>query len=332
MSEPAAPADLLFIAANFFGYAKEISAELERRGRRVLWFEDRPATDTLTKATLRVAPSLVAARAETYFDAIAARAAKEAILDVLVIKGEALSIPAIQRLRMALPNARFTLFFWDGYGNMPADSPRKVDLFDRAFTFDLSDSRADPRLTYRPLFYLDRYASLPAVEQDIDLLFFGTAHGDRYPVLKRLQRALPPGLRFEQVLYFPSRLVYRLRRVFDHRLRGARRSEFIFQPLPKEVIMSLLARTRIVVDIERPVQTGLTIRTLECLGAGRKLATTNASVLQADFYHPANVAVFDRDQPVLTADFLRGTYVPPPPELLRRYALSGWINDVLPQD
>jgi hypothetical protein len=215
---------------------------------------------------------------------------------------------------------------------MPPDSPRKVDLFDRAFTFDLSDSRSDPRLTYRPLFFLDRYASLPPVPQDIDLLFFGTAHGDRYPVLKRLQRALPPGLRFEQVLYFPSRLVYRLRSVFDGRLRGARRSEFIFQPLGKEAIMSLLARTRIVVDIERPVQTGLTIRTLECLGAGRKLATTNASVLEADFYNPANVAVFDRDQPVLTAQFLQGPYVPPAADLLRRYALSGWINDVLPQD
>jgi len=241
-------------------------------------------------------------------------------------------MPAIQRLRQALPAARFTLYFWDGYGNMPADSHQKVALFDRAFTFDLADARTDSRLTYRPLFFLDRYAHLPPVSQDIDLLFFGTAHGDRYPVLKRLQRALPPGARFEQILYFPSKLVYGLRRLFDARLHGARRSEFIFEPLGKEAILRLLARTRIVVDIERPVQSGLTIRTLECLGAGRKLATTNASVRETDFYNPANVAVLDRQQPVLSEDFLQGPYVPPPAAVLRHYALSGWISDVLPQD
>jgi hypothetical protein len=330
MKARAASAEVLLIATDFFGYAREIASLLESRGRKVLRFEDRPATDTFTKAALRIAPSLLAAKADAYFAEIAAHVRTQPIRDVLVIKGEALSVPAIRLLREALPTARFTLYFWDGYGNMPADSSQKVGLFDRALTFDPVDARKDARLAYRPLFFPDRYAQLTAIRQDIDLLFVGTAHGDRYPILRRLARALPPQLRFEQILYFPSRLIYRVRRIFDPRLRGARRSEFIFKPLGREEMLRLLARARVVVDIERPVQTGLTMRTFEALGAGRKLVTTNSSILEADFYNPANVTVIDRHKPAVDTAFLAAPYVSPPASVLRRYTLSGWLDEVLP--
>ena len=323
------PADLLLIAASFFGYAREIVSALEQRGRRVLWFEDRPAVDTVTKATLRIAPGLLAKKADAYFAEIAERARAQAIRDVLVIKGEALSCSAIRGLRAALPEARFTLYFWDGYGNMPKDSPAKVPLFDRAFTFDPADAATDLRLRYRPLFFLDAYANLPPAQPDIDLLFFGTAHGDRYAVLRRLSRVLPQGVRFEKVLYFPSQLIYVARRVLDPRLRGARRSDFIFRPLGKPDVLRLVSRARAVVDIERSVQTGFTIRTMETVGAGKKLVTTNSKVLAAEFYDPDNVAVIDRQRPTLPATFFERPYNPPPARLLSRYSLSGWIDEVL---
>jgi hypothetical protein len=317
------------IGSGFFGYAREIIAHLERGGRKVLWFEDRPATDNTTKALLRIAPRLLRGKADAFFADVTDRIRNEAIVDVLVIKGEALSVESIRRLREALPEARFTLYFWDGYRNMPKDSPGKVSLFDRAFTFDPVDAEADQRLRYRPLFFLDEYAQLSAQEQDIDLLFLGTAHTDRYPVLKRLQRALPEHLRFERILYFPSQAVYRTRRILDWRLRGARRDEFVFSPLNKTAILGLVSRARTIVDIERAAQTGLTMRTLEALGAGRKLVTTNPRVLQAEFYNPNNVAVIDRAHPVIAAGFFEFAYTPPPADMLRRYSLSGWIQEVL---
>lgn len=323
-----APAVLL-IGGGFFGYAAEIAALLEGRGRRVLRYEDRPATDTVTKALVRLAPYLVAARAEAYFDAIIDEIRGQPIGDVLVIKGESLSTRAIARLRAALPAARFTLYFWDSYRNMPGDSRLKPPLFDRTYTFDPVDAQCDPRLTYRPLWFLDEYRDLPQVPNDIDVLFFGTAHTDRYPVVKRLATALPAGTRFKKVLYFPSRGLYHFRRVFDPALRGAQRSEFIFVPLAKAEILALIARTRVVVDIERSIQSGLTMRTIETLGAGKKLITTNPAVLQADFYDPANIAVIDRLRPRVDPAFLSGAYRPPPPGIIGRYSLSGWLDEVL---
>jgi hypothetical protein len=326
-----AEADLLLIGGGFFGYANEISRALSLRGRTVEWFEDRPALDTITKSLLRIAPSLVAAKSEAYFERIITDMRHKPVRDVLVIKGEALSSNSIERLRAAMPDARFTLYFWDSYRNMPKDTPAKVSLFDKSFTFDSHDAKMDGRLTYRPLFFVDDYALLPRADPDIDLVFLGSAHSDRYAILRRLCRSLPPGVRLETVLYFPSRLVYAVRRSLDPHFWRARRNEFIFHPLNKRDVQMLISRARVVVDIQRSVQCGFTMRTIETLGAGKKLLTTNSKVADADFFKSSNISIIDRQHPIVTSQFLESPYEAPSAEILRRYSLSGWLDEVLPE-
>jgi hypothetical protein len=324
-------ADTLFICANFFGYAGEIRRQLERRGRVVAHFEDRPATDSLTKALIRISPAVLRARADGYFEGIMAQMAALPIKDVLVIKGEAMSPSAVKRLRMLFPHAKFTLYFWDSFRNMPADSKKKALLFDRVLTFDPGDAAADSRLIYRPLFFLEEHTQMPDAIRDIDVLFYGTLHGDRYSVLKRIEHALPRDIRFEKVLYLPARWMRVARCLEDPGIIWAGSREFIYSPKNKNEIAALVARSGIVVDIERPIQRGYTMRTAEVLGAGRKLITTNAAVATAEFYNPANIAVVDRNAPVIPKDFLTAPYEPPPPEILRRYSIEGWLDDVMPQ-
>lgn len=322
--------DTLFISADFFGYAGEIAAEMERRGRKVLRFEDRPAVDTITKTLVRIDPRLVARSMKRHFTKILTAAQSNAIRDVLIVKGEAISVAMIRRLRAALPTARFALYFWDSYRNMPRGSSRKVCLFDRAFSFDPADVRADSRLTYRPLFFLPQFTRLPAADRDLDVLFLGTIHSDRYCILKRLRRTLPAARTIEFQMYYPSRRLLAARRLVDPRFWGATESEFIFTPLDRDRVTQLIARAKITVDIERPIQTGLTMRTIEMMGAGRKIVTTNASILTADLYRPNNVAIIDRSSPTISEAFLETPFEPLPDEVLRRYSLAGWVDTVLP--
>ena len=325
-----AETDTLFFCASFFGYAAEIKRELERRGRIVAWFEDRPATDAFSKALIRMAPSVYRERADSYFDSIGAQFTDSPIRDIFVIKGEALTPAAIKALRRRFPNARFTLYFWDSYRNMPRGSSEKVSLFDRALTFDPLDAAADARLIYRPLFFLPEYATLSSDDEAIDLLFVGTLHSDRYAVLKRIAGALPPGRTLTSILFLRSRLLYRIQRAIDPSLWTSMPATFTSTPIKKPELLSLIARARIVVDIERTIQSGFTMRAIEMLGARKKLISTNAALRDAEFYHPNNIAVVDRKKPELAEAFLRAPYRTPPDELLHRYSLGGWLNDVLP--
>lgn len=323
-------ADLLLIADNFFGYVDDIRAEMERQGRSVFWARDRPALDTLTKVAIRLFPAVMAARSQAYFARVIAEAAKHPIRDVLIIKGEAISVSTILRLREALPEAYFTIYFWDSYRNMPGATKEKVAYCDRALSFDLQDVRDDPRLIYRPLFYAPEFTSLQNIRTDIDVLFFGTIHTDRYAILKRLEKGLHASIRFVSVMYFPSRLIYLFRKLFDPSFWRAKASSFIFKPVPRSEILSLISRAKVVVDIERAIQSGFTMRTIEILGAGKKIATTNAAITAADFYHPNNVLVLDRSNPHLSTEFIAAPYVELSESVLKKYSLEGWLRDVMP--
>src|SRR5690606_11109077 len=109
-----------------------------------------------------------------YFKDIADRNKDREIKEVFVIKGEALSVSSIKYFRDAFPDANFRLYFWDGYKNMPPSSRAKVDYFDSVKSFDLEDVKSDPRLAYRPLFYLPDYSNYNAdTLADIDLAVVG---------------------------------------------------------------------------------------------------------------------------------------------------------------
>ena len=131
-------------------------------------------------------------------------------------------------------------------------------------------------------------------------------------------------------LFYPSRKLMTLRRWIDPNVWGASLDAFVFKPLEREEVDAQIARARVCVDIERTVQSGFTIRTIEMLGARRKLLTTNPNVLGADFYRPTNIAALDRARPRVDVSFLTSPYEELPFDLRYRYSLSGWLDDVLP--
>ncbi len=321
---------ILFISASFFGYAAHIKKELEKRHGRVYWYEDRPSVSFLGKVKSRLLPRLSEKLAYSYFKNIADSNKDNGITEVFVIKGEALSVDAIKYLRATFPSAIFRLYFWDGYKNMPPSSPAKVDLFDVCMSFDLEDVKSDPRLSYRPLFFLPDYIEQDPVQNaDIDLIFVGTVHSDRYRVVKKVEQALEGShSRFYKALYFPSKLIFLARRIFDRDFWSIKEQDLIFSPLKSKGISELMARSRAVLDIERSVQTGFTMRTLEVLGSRNKLITTNQNVTQADFYNPQNILVIDRDLPVIPKGFFDTPKISVSPEIIARYTLSAWIDDI----
>jgi len=320
----------VLIAPKFFGYGQAIKKAMAAHGLNALLFSDLPSDDTFTKSLIRISPRLAKRRSDAYFSAITSECMSHPIQEVLVIKGQAFSTEAILRMRAAIPNARFTLYFWDSYLNMSRDAKSKVSLFDRTLSFDPGDVLRDPRLQYRPLFYLSDYREITPQAADIDLLFVGTMHSDRYRVIKRIHKALPRTAVFSKNLYFASPTIYQARRIFDPSYWGTKPSDFRFTPVPAQEIKLLLRRSRIVLDIERPIQSGLTIRTLEAIAAGKKLVTTNPHAATSDLYRPENILVIDRNSVVIPQEFIATPFQPHSRATIEKYSIDSWLADVLP--
>jgi hypothetical protein len=70
------------------------------------------------------------------------------------------------------------------------------------------------------------------------------------------------------------------------------------------------------------------MRTLEVLGARRKLITTNATIKDYDFYNENNIFILDRENPVISAEFIKTKYQEVDRDLYLKYSLEYWLNEV----
>ena len=319
---------ILLVMPQFFGYETQISGKLRSRGADVTFVGDRPSLSTLAKIATRISPGMMKPFADRHFRNIFGSIAADSFDYILIIKGESMSIAVTKEMFARFPSAKKIFYLWDSFKNSKG-AFTKLSLFDEVLTFDPVDAKQTPGVRFRPLFYADSYlARHESMKPAIDVLFVGTAHTDRFPVLRKLREALPPGTRVYYYLFLASKLVFWGRKVLDPRLKHSGIADFKFVPLSGSENAALFQQAFAIADVERKVQRGLTMRTLEVLAAHKKLITTNAQVRDYDFYDSNNILVIDRNEPVVPADFFNTDFRAGDPSILQRYSLDGWIDDV----
>jgi len=98
--------------------------------------------------------------------------------------------------------------------------------------------------------------------------------------------------------------------------------------LSADDIIDLYSCSTVILDINHPKQSGLTMRTFEALGAGKKLITTNAEIKKYSFYNEDNICIIDRDKPELNVEFFKTPFIPIDQPLLNDMSIVGWIGEL----
>lgn len=129
--------------------------------------------------------------------------------------------------------------------------------------------------------------------------------------------------------FFQGKIMFYRYKLLNKEMRKIPASEFQFIPMKKNELLELYKKSRIIVDVQHPKQTGLTLRTMEALGAKRKLITTNSDVEFYDFYNPTNILIVDRNNPVINTEFLNSEYSELPDEIYEKYSINSWIEKLL---
>ena len=318
---------VLFIAPRFFGYEREIERELRARGAEVDVLPDRPFDSPVMKAVTRFSRTSMIRTADAFYRCEIGRLARPSFDLVFVINGQTLSKAVLRELREAHPRARFVLYVWDSFENR-SSILENIPFFDDCQSFDPQGCKLHG-IKLRPLFFSRGFERVPDASFTYHFSFIGTAHTDRYSVVSKLKASLGAGYKSYVYFYLQAHWVYCFQRVFNRDFSGAKREYFHFEPLSRKEVQNVFFSSRAVVDIEHLRQTGLTIRTLETLGASRKLITTNAGIRDYDFYNAENICIIDRDKPVVPPGFLESPYRPIPQEVYARYSIAGWLDEVL---
>ena len=322
---------ILFISAKLFSISDNIRREMERLGAEVDYFDERPSNTAVMKALIRINRALVASTIDRYYDDILTSTSARDYDYILFTKGESVSARQLRRLRDLHPRATLILYNWDAiYYNRHADDINAC--FDRVVTFDRMDAAA-LSMEFLPLFYTPDYSAVPAMADsriDYAAAFIGTTHSDRYAIATSIVRELTGyGQKVMMYFYFQSRMMYYKRMYIDRIIGREWKDCFYFSPLSHTQILDAYSHTVALIDVQWPHQRGLTMRSIEALGARRKLITTNRDIVNYDFYDDANILVIDRDHPHVPRAFLETPYRAVPQHIYDNYSIDSWLQRLL---
>lgn len=320
---------ILFFSAHLFGYQNDIRLAMESVGAIVDYYDERPANNFLVKGVIRINRNLLAGYINHYYNKIIKETLQKEYDYVFFIKGESISASNVRRLKQFHPEANFIIYHWDSIANN-SNAQNLLPYFDRVFSFDKIDCER-LGLHFLPLFYTPDYANIPYYNKEIkyDMLFVGTTHSDRYKLVKRIEeQIIKMGGLCLTWFYFPSKILYYKMKIQNSYLRQIPVHTFHFKPMSKELLLQLYAGSRIIIDVQHPKQTGLTMRCIETLGAKRKLITTNYYITEYDFYNPDNILVVDRNLPYVPEKFLNEPYRDTPKEIYESYSIKNWLSSI----
>lgn len=317
---------VLLIAPQYFGYDSLIAQFMRSNGIDVDLLPDRPLNSNAGKAVMRLNRNLAMPLADRYFKSRVSSLERKRYDAILVIQGEGLSPDLLKWVRAAYSATPLIWYLWDSFENKPA-LRENLPYFDTVFTFDPKDAN-DYGMTLQPLFFAPSWGKIVHAKKKYDLCFIGTGHEDRFPLVQSLKQS-HSDKNFFSFLFLPSPMLYAWRRLSEKNFRGSTPGDFSFDKMTLAEIQGIVAQSQVVLDIQHPAQRGLTMRTVETMGARKKLVTTNVSVREYDFYNENNVLVIDRKRPVIPESFFQTEYRPIAADVMEKYSVLGFLKSLL---
>jgi hypothetical protein len=320
---------ILLLSVQTFNYEKEIAAQLRKFGAEVDFYDERPANSNFAKGIIRLKKSLYQKTIDDYYKRILREVADKNYDYLFVIRGEVVPAFFLEEFKKLHPNCFLLFYTWDSFANH--QHPLTIlSYFDECYTFDPMDAEKY-NLFLRPLFYLDEYGALvkQKVKNEIDVLFLGTAHSDRYKISNKVVNwCNSNGFSTHTYYYMHGRFVFLYKKYFDATFHDFDFKKLNFKSLSKTEILKLFSQSSVILDINHPGQKGLTMRTFEALGAGKKVITTNGEVKKYPFYNENNILVIDRENPLLNDTFFNSPTKPIEHILMQKMSISGWVESL----
>lgn len=319
---------ILFISVSTFGYEKEILKELTKHANEVDFFDERPSNSILIKGLIRINKNFLRKRIKSYYNRINQKIKTKKYDYFFLIKGETIPESFIEEFKSHNKKCKLFLYSWDSMENN-INLQRIYKSFDKVFTFDSLDAKKY-NLILRPLFFLEEYRKVPSLKYEnikFDILFIGTAHSDRYKLSNSIYTWCEENrLKMLNYLYIQNIFVFYFKKLFDKSFQKIDLKKVSFNSLKLVDILKLYSKSRIILDIHHPLQRGITMRTIEAIGAGKKVITTNKEISSYSFYNENNFLVVDRNDPKITMGFLTSKYVSLSKHELDDLSLKGWLN------
>lgn len=318
---------VLFIGIGFYDYDLIIQQAIEKLGFEVDYFCETPKTITYTISNHLKIRS-ISNRIKSKHSILIATKCKENYDFIFVIKGDVITPKSLEIIRQKNKTAKTILYLWDSIKRM--SNYKKIEsYFDTIYSFDRVDALNDNKLKFKPLFYRSEYKRDESNHSFLfDLFFIGWAHSDRATLLQKIASILEEQKLKVKFFIFVGKMSYYI----SKSIRTVR-SMTIQEPISPKEVVKYSTQSRAILDLAHPLQTGLTIRTIEVLfGINRKLITTNKDIANYSFYNENNILIINRENLEIPKSFFEKDFIPYPKEFIDSFFIENWVKDFFYED
>lgn len=242
---------------------------------------------------------------------------------IFTVKGEELTAKDIGLLREKNPRARRVLYLWDSLA-LHQNTELLLANFDAVYSFDREDCRRCPSLIFRPLFFREKTQGASA--KTYELSFIGLNHSDRFALLRNVKTQLEAAGMNHFIRLFFGRFDYVFFRNIKKAFSPTDKTFVTDRRTPYAAYKEVLERSQVVLDISHPLQSGLTMRTIEALAMGCKVLTTNTDIIHYPQIPPQSYAILDRARPVIPQPLLPEAALPDLPDY---FSLDHFLSEIL---
>ena len=307
---------ILIVGVKFYHYNDEIIKKLKSRGADVRFFYERDVS---------IRHAFIDAFFSNYMDTWQERHYQRILKAIsgdqfdylLVIRGYKMPVLFADAVRMINPGIKTILYQWDSMNNW--DYQNVMGAFDRVYSFDYKDAH-DLNIKYVPTFSTDDFADLHPVPIRYDLFFFGNYTHERYLQAQKIQDfAELNGYRLKMHLFLS------FKRYIRERIKGVKidRRYIEFQRMNKEEYLENFNESNIIVDITTETQSGLAMRVLDTLAAGKKLITNNKYISAEPYFNPQQICIVNPAEFDAPASFFKVAHFKK-----INYSIDSWIDQI----
>ena len=320
---------ILFIAPQYFGYEYDIISELEKKGARIFFVQENIGATKFRYKILNKFPSRIRDYIiRGHFIRIFKKLYKEGITFdyIFCIRIDSFDHIILSKLKQLYPDAKYVCYFWDSIKNMR--NPKAVaSFFDRVFTFDKIDAEGEG-WNFCPLFFNKKYeCCLSGANKEIDILFVASLLPERAKLFTTIKTICENNnlnlftyFTVNPYLYYVNKKTY----------KNIPSSIIFFKGLQQSELVKLFSKSKVIIDCSSSSQSGLTMRTIECIGAKKKIITTNENIKEYDFYNESNVLyINDNPNESVIVDFISNdVYEELNCEVYKYYSIDNWTTRI----
>jgi len=242
---------------------------------------------------------------------------------ILVLNPHTLDYQTIKEIKSYTPY--LISYLYDNLERFPVED--RLKLFDKIYSFEDKDVKKYGFEKITNYNYLSEQP-IQAEEIENDLFYITSYDKRRIKLLRKLTVRL-------SALEVRSKIIVVGKQVWKEKLRnfilrpvGSTLIEFRKKPINNETILEEYKKSKVIIDLMREGQAGLSFRIFEAMALGKKIITDNQSIQTYDFYKPENFLIVNDDLSNIENQFFTLSYQRIPTSLYQKYSLNHWVDHI----